>query len=109
MIGIAMGYLKGVLHEERKRLKALSKKYSSEIASLPRGCVSIKKRRDQDYLYLVFRQGSKVNFKYIGQVSSENSKDVLKRIELRKKYEKKLKQVTKDLEEIEKVISGRKI
>ena len=104
-----MGYLKGVLHEERERLKSLSGKYSREIASLPRGCVSIKKRRDQDYLYLAFRQGSKVNFEYIGQVSSENSKAVLKRIELRKKYENKLKRVTKDLKEIEKVLSGRKI
>jgi len=73
-MGIAMGYLKGVLHEERKRLKALSGKYSSEIASLPRGCVSIKKRREIDYLYLAFRQGGKVNFKYIGRVSSESSK-----------------------------------
>ena len=104
-----MGYLKGILHEERKRLKTLSRKYSSEIASLPRGCVSIKKRRDQDYLYLAYRQGSKVNFKYIGRVSSENSKNVLKRIELRKQYENKLKRVTKDLKEIEKVISGRKM
>lgn len=104
-----MGYLKGVLHEERKRLKALFKKYSSEIASLPRGCVSIKKRKDRDYLYLAYRQGSKVNFKYIGQVSSENSKAVLEGIELRKKYENKLKQVKKDLKEIERVISGRRI
>jgi len=104
-----MGYLKGVLHEERKRLKALSRKYNSEIATLPRGCVSIKKRRDQDYLYLAYRQGSKVNFKYIGLVSSENAKVVLKKIVLRKGYETKLKQVKKDLKEIERVISGRKI
>ena len=104
-----MGYLKGILHEEQKRLKALSRKYSSEITSLPRGCVSIKKRRDQDYLYLAYRQGSKVNFKYIGRISSENSNAVLKRIELRKKYENKLQRVKKNLKEIEKVISGRKI
>ena len=75
-----MGYLKGVLHEERKRLKSLSRKYSSEIAALPKGCVSIKKRRDQNYLYLAYRQGSKVNFKYIGHVSSESSKAVLKKL-----------------------------
>ena len=104
-----MGYLKGVLKEEQKRLEALCRKYSCEIALLPRGCVSIKKRREKNYLYLAYREGGKVNFKYIGPVSCKYAKAVLSKIELRKKYENKLMRVKKDLKEIGKTTGGRKL
>ena len=104
-----MSYLKSVLKEEYERLKALLKKYSDEISSLPHGSISIKKRNQKEYVYLAYRKKENVKFEYIGSISSEKSKNVVKKVKLRKGYEIKLKQVRKDLEEIEKVINGRKL
>ncbi len=104
-----MSYIKAILQEEYQRLKALSDKYNDEINSLPRGSISIKKRNQREYLYLAYRQQSKLKFEYIGPVASEKSQTVLNQIDLRKEFEHKLKQVKKDLLEIEKVTNGIKI
>ena len=99
-----MSYLKGVLQEEYERLKALQKKYNNEISALPHGSISIKKRNQKEYVYLAYRKKRNVKFEYIGSLSSEKSKNMIKKVKLRKEYEIKLKQVKKDLEEIQKVI-----
>ena len=104
-----MSYLKSVLQEEYERLKALFQKYKDEISALPYGSISIKKRNKKEYVYLAYRKKENVKFEYIGSISSEKSKNVVKKVKLRKGYEIKLKQVRKDLQEIEKVINGRKL
>lgn len=104
-----MSYLKSVLQEEYERLKALLQKYNDEIFALPRGSISIKKRNHKEYVYLAYRKKENVKFEYIGSISSEKSNNVVKKVKLRKGYEIKLKQVKKDLQEIEKVINGRKL
>ena len=103
-----MSYLKSVLQEEYERLKALLQKFNDEISALPHGSISIKKRNQKEYVYLAYRKKENVKFEYIGSISSEKSKNVVKKVKLRKGYEIKLKQVRKDLEEIEKVINKRK-
>jgi len=104
-----MSYLKSVLQEEYERLKALLEKYNDEISALPHGSISIKKRNQKEYVYLAYRKKGNVKFEYIGSISSEKSKNVVKKVKLRKGYEIKLKQVRKDLQEIEKVINGKKL
>jgi hypothetical protein len=104
-----MSYLKSVLHEEYERLKALIEIYNNEISALPHGSISIKKRNQKEYVYLAYRKKENVKFEYIGSISSEKSKNVVKKVKLRKESEIKLKQVRKDLEEIKKVINGRKL
>jgi hypothetical protein len=104
-----MSYLKSVLQEEYERLKALLEKYNNEISALPHGSISIKKRNQKEYVYLAYRKKENVKFEYIGSISSEKSKNVVKKVKLRKESEIKLKQVRKDLEEIKKVINGRKL
>jgi hypothetical protein len=104
-----MSYIKGILKEEYERLNALSRKYRDKVGELPKGCVSIKNRRGLHYLYLASRTGGKVSFQYIGPAASENARAVLKKIEQRKNYENKLKQVRKDIREIQKALHGRKL
>jgi len=104
-----MSYLKSVLQEEYERLKALFEKYNDEISALPHGSISIKKRNQKEYVYLAYRKKENVKFEYIGSISSEKSKNIVKKVKLRKGYEIKLKQVRKDLQEIEKVINGRRL
>lgn len=104
-----MSYIKHIMQEEHERLQALCRKYRDEIASFPRGAVSIKKRNRNEYLYLASRRGGKVKFDYIGSVGSEKARQVMEQVNQRKSYESKLKQVQSDLKEIGKVIHGRKI
>lgn len=104
-----MSYVKNILQEEYQRLKSLSEKYLHEIKLLPKGSISIKKRNYKEYLYLAYREKDNVKFEYIGPLSSDKAIAVIKKIELRKDYERKLKQTKKDLAEIEKVVNGRKI
>ena len=102
-----MSYIKDIIKEENQRLKALLKKYQDEIASLPKGSISLKRRRQRQYLYLAYRESGKVKFKYIGPTDSEKAKDIQEKVERRKQYELKIKQVKKDLNETEKAIHGR--
>lgn len=104
-----MSYLRGILQEELERLRKLHKKYDAMVSSLPRGSVSIKKRNQKDYLYLAYRVKSKVIFEYIGPAPSDKSKAIMEKVEKRRQYEARLKQVRNDMREIEKVIDGRKI
>jgi hypothetical protein len=97
------------MQEEQRRLHALCQKYIDKINALPKGTVSIKKRNKNEYLYLARRRNGKVKFDYIGSIDSKKARKILEQVKLRKDYELKLKQVKKDLQEIEKVIHGRKI
>jgi hypothetical protein len=101
-----MSYLKSVLKEEQQRLLSLSERYRDQLGGLPRGCVSIKNRKGLQYLYLASRKSGKVCFEYMGPLSSEQARDILKKIEQRNKLKEKLKQVKKDLRELEKALSG---
>jgi len=104
-----MSYIKNIIQEEHQRLKALCKKYISEIDSLPNGSISIKKRNKSEYLYLANRRDGKVKFDYVGSVGSEKARKIMEQVKSRKDYKQKLKQVKNDLKEIERVIHGRKI
>lgn len=104
-----MSYIKNVVQEEHQRLQALYQKYMDKIDSLPKGTVSIKKRKKGEYLYLASRHDGKVKFDYIGSVGSEKARKIQEQVKFRKDYELKLKQVKADLKQIEKVIHGRKI
>ena len=106
---VCMGYLKQVLRDEYDRLQALCEKYKNEIVSLPKGSISIKKRNQKEYLYLAFRQKEKVKFNYIGPLLSENSKDAINKVNLRKQFEEKLNQAKSNLREVEKAVSERKV
>lgn len=104
-----MSYLKSVLREEQQRLASLLEQYRHQLEGFPKGCVSIKNRKGLHYLYLACRKNGKVCFEYIGPISSKQSQDRLEKIEQRNKLKEKLKQVKKDLHEMEKALSGRKL
>ena len=104
-----MSYIKNILHEEHRRLQALCRKYMNKIDLLPKGTISIKKRKEREYLYLANRQGEKVRFTYIGSVTSEKARKLIEEINDRKNYQFKLNQVKKNIKEIGKALDGRKI
>ena len=104
-----MSILKDVLSDEYERLKSLVQWYIEKMSSFPKGSISIKKRRDREYLYINCREKNKVKSDYVGLVSSEKASEVANIIKQRKKYEEELKTVKRDLKEFERALYGKKI
>jgi hypothetical protein len=102
-----MNAILGILKEELERLEKLSQKYKEMIEKLPKGSISIKKRRGHSYAYLAFREQGKVRFKYLGKASSEKVREFQKKIESRKKYESLLKKVKINKKEVKGAIRGK--
>jgi pyoverdine/dityrosine biosynthesis protein Dit1 len=102
-----MDILNGVLLEEHKRLKKLGNLYNKKIKKLIRGSISLKPRRGKLYGYLAYWENKKVNFKYLGEISSKKVEKAKKQIKERKKYSLLLKKVKIDLKHISKTINGR--
>jgi len=96
-----------ILNEEYDRLLEVDEAYQAAIARELQGSPQIKRLRQKNYLYLAYRKGPKVVFKYIGALDSEKSKQALESIQKRKRLEKLLKEARQDLGELKK-IAGRK-
>lgn len=99
-----MKILNDILQEEKEHLLELEKIYKSKIQQLPRGSLVKKNIKGYEYYYLNYRLYKKQIFKYIGKLSEKEIKDLLTKIEERRKFEKFLRQVKKDIKEIEKKI-----
>jgi len=102
-----MSIVKDILKDEKKRLIVLKDQIEEQIASLPKGSLSKKKRGNKWYYYLAYRDGKKVVFKY---VCKENAPEVIsldKAIRKRKKLEKRLRDIKKDLKDIKRGLGER--
>jgi len=103
-----MRAIEGVLKEELGRLLQLKKSYLREISKLSRGSICEKKIKKNKYPYLVFREGSRVVYEYIGKLSDLKIKKLASEIEQRRKYEKLLREVNFSISRLEKIVYGRK-
>ncbi|MCK5852389.1 hypothetical protein KAH27_05090 [bacterium] len=104
-----MSVIHGVLREEYERLLSLQENYKKELVLFPKGAISKKKRASNYYLYLVYREGRKVITKYIGRLESLKSQEIIQQINERKIIDEKLKQVNKNIIELERILNGKKI
>jgi phosphatidylserine/phosphatidylglycerophosphate/cardiolipin synthase-like enzyme len=103
-----MSIIKHILDEELRRLQKLSKKYRHEIDGLPKGSLSRKRRGDNYYYYLAFRNGAKVKFIYVGKDSSQAVKAALAARRKRIQNLELLKKIKLDMQELKKALYGRR-
>lgn len=96
-----MSVLRGVLKEEKQRLKALLRMYGSEVKALPRGSISLKRIRNGEYAYLAYREKGQVHFDYLGVASSESVHKMNEKIVERRKLEALVKRAKTNLKEVE--------
>ena len=96
-----------ILEEERRRLVSLKERYKQQLSELPRGSISLKKRRNRDYLYLAYRESGKVKFDYVGPVESEAAKKAASNVQQRKEIEEKINKVEQNLIEVERGLRGK--
>ncbi|MBC8452539.1 MAG: hypothetical protein H8D65_01625 [Spirochaetes bacterium] len=92
-----MGILQGVLEDELQRLENTKTYYKALVSELPKGSLSIKKRANSWYVYRAFRDGSKVQFVYIGKKDSLLAQKVETQLLKRKQIEGQLKVVIKQI------------
>jgi hypothetical protein len=98
-----MSVLRGVLKEEKQRLKALLRLYGSEVKAFPRGSISLKRIRNGEYAYLAYRKKGQIHFDYLGLASSES----VQKIAERRKLEALVKKAKTNLKEVERMLRVR--
>lgn len=102
-----MSIVKDILRDERDRLSLLKNQIDNEIASLPKGSLSRKKRSNRFFFYLVYREGDKVIFKYVGKENSPEVEALEKDIKKRRKLEQRLREIKVALKDIRRGLSER--
>ena len=103
----AMSTVFHIMKDEFNRLKSAEEAYCKAMEGLPVGSARIKHLRNRDYLYLKRREGEKIITDYIGPVESEKAQKVLDLVRKRLKYTLLLKQIHRDLKEVQKVLRGK--
>jgi len=96
-----------VLKEEFERLQETESAYSKAIADMPRGTPRVLQRRNKNYLYLEYRDGSRIINDYIGPKESDNAKKILEKVAQRKRYENLLKETKSALKDVRKALRGK--
>lgn len=96
--------LPNIKKEELERLREAGKSYQRELKRLPRGSIQRKKIGKAMYPYLVFRQGKRVVSQYLGRLSSEELARLRDGIQLRRRYERLLRDVRQNATHVEKMI-----
>lgn len=97
-----------VFDEEWKRLEDRTRRYQQELATLPKGSISLKKRRGRQYAYLNYRMKQAVISEYLGEARTKVVKDYREKIDLRRKLEKGLREMRADMKALEKVLHARR-
>lgn len=96
-----------VMKEEYDRLIEADLAYRHKIEKMPHGSPRIKHIRNNDYLYLARRNGSKVIYDYIGAVNSEKAVKTIEQIERRKRFKGLHKDIHRNLNDVKKVLRGK--
>jgi hypothetical protein len=101
--------ISGMLQDELKRCQEMRDSIGQAVSALPKGVINERKKRYKDkvysYYYLKYREGEKVFNKHIGKKELQN---ILKKLELRKKYEKELQSYKRKIDYLNKITNAGK-
>lgn len=101
--------ISGVLSDELKRCQEMLNSLEKSVSELPKGVINERKKRYKDKVYsyysLKYRVGEKVVSKHI---SNKDVQEILKKLELRKKYEKEIQSYKKKIAYLNKILSAGK-
>ena len=86
-----------LLYEE-KLLRNRLQRVDSECASRPKGSIVLKRRYNQVYAYLQWRDGNRVCSRYLGKPDSWQCRSIQAKITERRKYLEEAKEIRKKLE-----------
>lgn len=104
-----MKIIKGVLEEELENAFRQEKAYLKALSELPQGALIKKTIKDNDYYYLIYREGGKVKFLYKGKLSQEEVAKYEEIKKIRAKYKKLLSEVRKQIRFLKRALNAREI
>jgi hypothetical protein len=101
--------ISGMLQDELNRCQEMLLSLEKSVSELPKGIINERKKRYKDkiysYYYLKYREGQKVFNKHIVK---KELQDILKKLELRKKYEKEMQSYKRKIVYLNKITSAGK-
>ncbi|MEW6067844.1 MAG: hypothetical protein AB1610_06105 [Nitrospirota bacterium] len=101
--------ISGMLQDELKRCQEMLNSLEKSISKLPKGVINERKKRYKDkvysYFYLKYREGKKVINEHI---PNNHVQELLKKLEIRKKYEKEIQSYKNKIAYLNKIMSGGK-
>ncbi|MFZ5907501.1 MAG: hypothetical protein ACOYVJ_08880 [Nitrospirota bacterium] len=101
--------ISGMLQDELRRCQEMLVSLKKAASELPKGVINERKKRYKDkvyyYYYLKYREGEKVFNRHIAK---KELQDILKKLELRKKYEKEMQSYKRKIVYLNKIISAGK-
>ena len=101
------GVIKGVLAEELKNSLRMKKEYDAALKKLPKGCLVKKKIKNNEYYYLVKRDGDKLSHSYKGKLPEGEVKQYEEAKQMRAKYRNHLSQIKKQIRYLKGALRGK--
>ena len=101
--------ISGMLQDEMNRCLEILNNLEKSLSELPKGVINERAKRYKDkvysYYYLKYREGEKVYNKHI---SKDKIRELLRKLELRGKYEKEIQAYKKKIAYLNKIMGRQK-
>ena len=99
-----MSIIKNVLIEELERNQEMQKSYKEQIEALPKGKIILKKIKNREYYYLLYRDHGNVKTDYLGSKDKFVTDEIQKNIDKRRYFQETLDKLLLEEKEIRKAI-----
>jgi len=100
--------IKEILREELENSLRMLKRYEEELSLLPKGSLSKRKIKGNEYYYLIYREKGEFKSEYRGKDISEEELDKYKEAKaLRAKYRNLISRLKKQIRYLEGVLRGK--
>ena len=101
-----MDIMKGLAREELENSIRIRDDYKKALSKLPKGSLSRKKIKGNEYYYLSYRDKSgRVQSRYLGKLSDAQLKRYREKIRRRREYSKLIKKSEKQITFFKKVLN----
>ena len=97
-----MNILDNVLYEEITKLSAKISTMEQDLQNLPKGCIYIRKGKNEMYVYRKWREDEKILSEYLGKLSSSKTLSKIEKVNEYKLMFQKLKKEKQNLKELKK-------
>jgi hypothetical protein len=101
-----MSAIDTLLLSEYNRLSRNIIRLREECDQRPKGSIAVKRRGNQDYVYIVKREGAKVVTEYVGKEGTWKVKGAEAKIAERKRYSGELAEAEAQLSKIVKIMKA---
>jgi hypothetical protein len=102
-----MDIIKDMLEDSLRHAQESLELYQKRIEKLPKGSLSVKNINGALYYYLAHREDRKVKNDYLGKLSPEEAREIIEKIEKRRRYRKAVMELKKEIKYLRKALDIR--